>query len=481
MTLSRREFLRLAGLVAGGVTVSACSPIYRELSGPPGTLNGWPPLSTWDFQVLSRLTYGPTEQDRLDINGLGWKSWIEMQLSPESIEDQAVDWRLRSLESIGSDPDGLADWDKEVLIDELKQAALLRRVYSHRQLYERMVEFWSDHFNISVWKGDCWFLKAIDDREVIRQHALGDFRDLLWASAHSPAMLVYLDNQVNEGAAPNENYARELMELHSLGVDGGYSQSDVMELARCLTGWTVKQHFWQGQFTFNPDLHDPEPKFVLGRRVEPAGQREAESVLEELALHPSTARHVAIKLLRRFVSETPPARLIEDTAQTFLATHGSIRAVLDRLLLDVLPEWGAKVKRPNDFIAGGLRILAADTDGARPIQDYLRQMGQPAFEWPTPDGPPDRSDYWISNLMPRWRFALALAQNQISGTTLDLDGLATPAGGDTLKRMSELLLGLQLDPELSGGLQQAIGQVDEQTQLRLSLAGLLASPGFQWH
>jgi hypothetical protein len=155
--------------------------------------------------------------------------------------------------------------------------------------------------------------------------------------------------------------------------------------------------------------------------------------------------------------------------------------VLDRLLLDVLPEWGAKVKRPNDFIAGGLRTLAAHTDGARPVQDYLRQMGQPAFEWPTPDGPPDRSDYWISNLMPRWRFALALAQNQIPGTTLDLDGLASAAGGDPLKRMSELLLGLQLDPELSSGLQQAIGQVDEQTRLQLSLAGLLASPGFQWH
>ena len=481
MSLSRREFLRLAGMVAGGLTVSACSPVYRELSGLPATLAGWPPVSGWDFQVLSRLTYGPTEQDRLDINSLGWKSWIEMQLTPESIDDQAVAWRLRSLDSIGSDPDVLADWDKEVLIDELQQAALLRRVYSHRQLYERMVEFWTDHFNISVWKGDCWFLKAIDDREVIRQHALGDFRDLLWASAHSPAMLVYLDNQVNESAAPNENYARELMELHSLGVDGGYSQSDVMELARCLTGWTVKQHFWQGQFTFDPDLHDPDPKLVLGRRVEPAGQREAESVLEELALHPSTARHVATKLLRRFVSETPPAQLIEDTAQTFLATHGSIRAVLDRLLLDVLPEWGAKAKRPNDFIVGGLRTLAADTDGARPVQDYLRQMGQPAFEWPTPDGPPDRSDYWISNLMPRWRFALAFAQNQIPGTTLDLAGLASAAGGDPLKRMAELLLGLELDPKLSSGLQQAIGQVDEQTRLQLSLAGLLASPGFQWH
>jgi uncharacterized protein (DUF1800 family) len=294
-------------------------------------------------------------------------------------------------------------------------------------------------------------------------------------------MLVYLDNQANETAAPNENYARELMELHTLGVEGGYSQSDVMELARCLTGWTVKEHFWQGQFTFNPDLHDSAPKLVLGRRVEPAGQREAESILDELAIHPSTARHVATKLIRRFVSEAPPAQLIEDTAATFLATRGSIGAVLEKLLLEGLPEWGAKVKRPNDFIAGGLRTLAADTDGAQPLQDYLRQMGQPAFEWPTPDGPPDRSDYWISNLMPRWRFALDVAQNQIGGTTLDLEGLASAAGADTFDGMAELLLGMRLDPELSSDLQTAIGQVDEHTQLQLLLAGLLASPGFQWH
>ncbi len=481
MTLSRREFLRLAGLIAGGATVSACSPIYRQLSSAPGPVAGWPPISTWDFQVLSRLSYGPTEQDRSDITGLGWKSWVELQLDPESIDDQAVNWRLRSLDSLRSDPDTLADWDKEVLIAELQQAALLRRVYSRRQLYERMVEFWSDHFNISVWKGDCWFLKAIDDREVIRQHALGDFRELLWASAHSPAMLVYLDNQANESAAPNENYARELMELHTLGVDGGYSQSDVMELARCLTGWTVKRHFWQGQFTFNPDLHDQEPKQVLGRRVEPAGQQEAESILDELAFHPSTARHVATKLIRRFVSEAPSEQLVEDTAQTFLATNGSIRAVLEKLLLDAPTEWSAKVKRPNDFIAGGLRTLGADTDGSRPVQEYLGQMGQPAFGWPTPDGAPDRSDYWINNLLPRWRFALDLAQNQIGGTTLDLKRIATAAGGEPFNRVSELLLGTRLDPELSTGLLEAIGSVGEQTQLQLSLAGLLASPGFQWH
>jgi len=200
----------------------------------------------------------------------------------------------------------LADWseglfddvDKQSVPRELARATLIRQVYSRRQLYEVMVEFWTDHFNISVEKGDCWFLKTVDDRSVIRPHALGKFRDLLWASAHSPAMLVYLDNQVNYKGAPNEHYARELMELHTLGVHGGYTQQDVQDLARCLTGWSVKEAFWRGDFTFNAGQHDPEAKTVLGLTISPDGQGEAERVVEMLAAHASTARFIATKLGR---------------------------------------------------------------------------------------------------------------------------------------------------------------------------------------
>ena len=313
---------------------------------------------------------------------------------------------------------------------------------------------------------------------------MGDFRDLLWASAHSPAMLVYLDNQANEGQAPNENYARELMELHTLGVDGGYTQMDVMELARCFSGWSVKDHFWKGEFTFKEDFHDPGSKVVLGQRIEPAGQREAELILEQLALHPATARNICRKLVRKFVTEEDWPELVESATQTFLRTQGSIRATLAHVLERGLENPGAKVKRPMDFVAGGIRMLGADTDGGQPLQTFLAHMGQPAFEWPTPDGPSDNSTYWTSNLMPRWRFAVALSQNEIDGTELEVGALmeaeSMEAGFDHL---SELLLGTPFEFHVRDQLITALsdgGATDRRTIMELTIAGLLASPSFQW-
>jgi len=484
MALERREFLRLAGLVAGGVALSACSPLYRELSGIPDSVAGWRSISPFDFRVLSRLTYGPNIEDRAQIDQQGWRTWLEVQLGADRIEDQGVLTRLRPYDSLALEPDALALWDQADVSLDLQRGALIRRVYSRRQLYERMVEFWTDHFNISIMKGDCWFLKGIDDRQVIRKHALGDFRELLWASAHSPAMLVYLDNQANEGQAPNENYARELMELHTLGVEGGYTQKDVMELARCFTGWTVKEHFWKGEFTFNEDFHDQGKKLVLGQWIEPAGQREAELVLEELALHPATAQHLSRKLVRRFITEVERPELVESATQIFLRTRGSIRATVGHILERGLEEPSAKVKRPMDFIAGGIRSLGADSDGGQALQTFLTQMGQPAFQWPTPDGPPDNSAYWTSNLMPRWRFALALAQNQIDGTEFHADiYVGAESVESDFDHLSELLLGVPLPTPIRDELIKSFsdgGATDRQTMMELSIAGLLASPAYQW-
>jgi len=484
MTIERREFLRLAGLVAGGATLSACSPLYKEISGIPRSFDGWESIPAFDFRVLSRLTYGPNIEDREQITRQGWKAWIENQLAAEQIEDEGVLWRLRPYDSLSLDADALALWEEDDVSLDLQRGALLRRVYSRRQLYERMVEFWTDHFNISIMKGDCWFLKGVDDRQVIRRHALGNFRDLLWASAHSPAMLVYLDNQANQGQAPNENYARELMELHTLGVEGGYTQTDVMELARCFTGWTVKDHFWKGEFTFNMDFHDQGAKLVLGQRIEPAGQREAELILEKLALHPSTARRISGKLVRKFVTDEGWPELEESAAQIFLNTKGSIRATVGHILERGLEDPGTKIKRPTDFIAGGIRSLGADTDGGEPLQTFLAQMGQPAFRWPTPDGPPDKSAYWASNLMPRWRYAIALSQNQIDGTELEqsvfVGSRSAAADFDTI---SELLLGTPLQPEIRDELIETFtdgGATDRRTMMELTIAGLLASPAYQW-
>lgn len=486
MTLNRRQFLRLAGLVAGGATVSACSPLYHQFSGLPPELPAdlhLPQLSPHQHLVLNRLTYGPTLDDRRRLAADGWKPWVEAQLAPHSIDDSGADWRIRAFNSLELAADGLVAWDREDVIGELRQATVIRRVYSTRQLYERMVEFWTDHFNISIHKGDCWFLKTVDDREVIRRHALGDFRQLLSASAHSPAMLIYLDNQSNQRSAPNENYARELMELHSLGVEGGYTQEDVMELARCLTGWTVKQRFWRGEFAFDPDLHDPGEKQVLGMRIEPAGQAETEQVLERLALHPSTARYLAGKLARRFVADQPAPGLVERAAGAFLAGQGSIGELLRVLLLEGLEQPGTKLKRPMDFIASGLRMLAADTDGGMPIQQLLAQMGQPLFGWPTPDGPPDRSTYWKSNLLPRWQFAIDLSRDQIPGSRIQLPQRwleADPTAA--LDQLSYLLLGVPLDPVQRERLLDSLRAqaADRRTLLQLMVAGLLASPGFQY-
>lgn len=490
--LNRRAFLRLAGLVAAGAAVSACAPVYSEVSAAlrnqsaPGM-----DLPDYDhFPALNRLTFGPRPEDLVLAARDGVAGWIEEQLAPEMVDDFALDLLLRRFPTLAMDSDQLADLSDKLFDDvdrqrvpgELQRAALTRQVYSRRQLFEGMVDFWSDHFSISVEKGDCCFLKTVDDREVIRRHALGRFRDLLWASAHSPAMLVYLDNQSNHKGAPNENYARELLELHTLGVNNGYSQQDVMELARCLTGWTVKDHFWRGRFTFKPDLHDPEPKTVLGMSILPGGQSEAEAVIERLASHPNTARFIARKLARRFIASDPPAELVERAAQVFLNTDGEIKAVLRALLLDGLAQMQPRFKRPAHFIASALRLLDAETDAGDVLQSYLGQMGQPYFRWPTPDGYPDRDAVWQNNLVPRWQFALALAQSQIPGTRVDLvrlSGWPTPA--ELLDGFSHRLLGAPLPEGPRARLLEILAQeAGEEDPAPVIIAGLLASPAFQY-
>ncbi|TDI85450.1 MAG: DUF1800 family protein [Chloroflexi bacterium] len=223
---------------------------------------------------------------------------------------------------------------------------------------------------------------------------------------------------------------------------------------------------------------------VLGQRIEPAGQHEAELVLEQLALHPSTARHLSRKLLRKFVTEEDRPELVESAAQTFLSTRGSIRATLGHLLEAGLQDPGTKFKRPVDFIVGGIRTLGADTDGGEPLQTFLARMGQPAFGWPTPDGPPADSSYWTSNLMPRWRFALALSQNQIDGTQLEVGALVDSDSVESdFDRLSELLLGARLETQVRDELIAALsdgGATDRRTMTELTIAGLLASPGYQW-
>ncbi len=493
MTLSRREFLHLAGVVAAGATIASCAPIYQEVAKrtsaqvPPG------PIPLAGFSGLRRLTYGPTVEERIFVARNGLAAWIEEQLAPESIADSGANWQLRSNEVMRQDADVLAGWEREEVTTALKQGTLLRKIYSRSQLYELMVEFWTNHFNISVAKGDCWFLKVIDDREVIRPHALGNFGDLLWASAHSPAMLVYLDNQANDKHAPNENYARELMELHTLGVNGGYTQNDVMELARCFTGWTVKEHFWRGQFTFDEALHDDGDKIVRGIPIQAAGIAEAQGVLKQLANDSATARFIVTKLVQRLIEDHPDTEflsLVSRGTATFLRTKGDIRSTLRTILLDGLvarsDRLPPKFKRPIDFVTSALRMTRAETDAGEPIILQLGRMGQSPFEWPTPDGPPTHAAAWTGNLLPRWQFALSLATNQIPNTRVSLPDLLGIGEGtspeDALSQLCELLLGGRLSPSVETGLKRSFAGLDATDTGELAMvitAGLLASPAFQ--
>ncbi len=495
MSLSRRDFLKLSALVTASAALSSCAPAwnaYRRLAGELPSAP-WVPLDERDFLALQRLTFGPRVEERARFQEIGLGAWIEEQLDFESINDVDCDLLLSPFKTLKMEANELEaisnklfeDYDREMVPNELRQATLLRQVYSRRQLYELMVEFWSDHFNIYIEKGNCFYLKTVDDRAVIRKHALGSFRDLVWASAHSPAMLVYLDNQANEKGSPNENYARELMELHTLSVNGGYSQQDVMELARCLTGWSVKEHFWLGDFVFEEDAHDTGTKKVLGITIPNAEVKEAEQVIEVLVEHPSTAHFIATKLAHRFLADEPPPEIVAKAAQTFLDTNGDIKSVLRAILLDGLPLAQPKYKRPANFILSALRMLNAETDGAG-VHEYLLRMGQAYFNWPTPDGYPDRSVVWQGNLMPRWQFAFEFIRDEIKGTKHNLKALTDVSLSDSLHddvdAVAALLLGTPIVPVARDELINSVlaaGASEEET-LQIVTAGLIASPTFQW-
>jgi len=494
MTLTRRDLLKLAGLVTAVAGLSGCSSLGELLAAEPRAraASGEFVGSTEEYRRLARLSYGPTPAERARVAEIGLGAWLEEQLAYQSVSDRRPQLRWRHLDIVSLEANALAARGRREVTQALKRTTLLRRIYSHRQLYEVMVEFWTDHFNISLDKGDGWYLKVVDDREVIRKHALGNFRELLHASAASPAMLVYLDNQANRREAPNENYARELMELHTLGVHGGYDQRDVMELARCLTGWTVKKHFWLGEFRFDPERHDSGEKRVLGRVIPAAGVHEAEEVLDLLATHPSTAQHLAGKLVRRFLTDDPEGQapeLVERAAQAFLASEGDIRALLRVVLYDGLlarSPLPAKFKRPAHFVISALRPLAAASDGGEGVQEVIAQLGQPLFGWPTPDGPPDTAGAWSRALLHRWRFALALARNELPGSELDLDRLLAAAGGgrpaEVMDHLGTLLLGAPLPQVARDDFLRALEQTDAAAEElpALALAGLIASPAFQW-
>ncbi len=490
--VTRRTFLRLSALAAGGAFLSACGPLAERITNVPGALDGLAPVDPTVFAALNRLTYGPRPDELARATEIGLAAWIEEQLAPNRLDDTVADLQLTRLSLWPLDANALRDLsdrlfddvDLDLVPGELRRATLLRQVHSRRQLYERVVEFWSDHFNISVEKQDCHVLKLVDERDVIRPNALGAFRDLVGASAHSPAMLVYLDNHVSDRAHPNENYARELMELHTLGVDGGYSQRDVAELARCLTGWSVvtEGRYW-GRFQYKPESHDDGDKDWLGERVASAGEAEVEHALDRLAEHPATARFVVHKLARRFLG-TSDAALEAKAVAAFSTSRGDITATLRVLLLDGLARGisAPRFKRPVDFLISSLRQFNATVGSGDTLWDPLRRLGQLPFAWPTPDGYPDRDEAWSANLMPRWAFAWGLGNDAVGAVGVNWasvcgDGLPL---GDSVDRLATLLFGTALPKSERDALVAELPDADLGTR-KILAAALLAAPRFQWH
>jgi len=362
---------------------------------------------------LQRISYGPRPDEVARARQIGIEAYLEEQLNPEWIDDAAADGRLQNLPILNMDRHTLHRLTNGEYrtYRALVEGMLTRAVYSQRQLLERMVEFWADHFNIS---GDAYTqdMMIVYQREAIRANALGSFRDLLVATAKSPAMLYYLDNYINVAGAPNENYAREIMELHTLGVDGGYTEMDVKEVARAFTGWTVHNGTRTG-FYFDRSSHDTEPKQVLGHSL-PGGRgiEDGLHVLNILTEHPATARFVCTKLCVRFVSDTPPASLVDRLTAVFQQSHGDIKTVLRALFLadEFFSSAGQKFKRPLDFFIGALRATGTEIKDWWRLEQMVYELGQPPYGWSPPNGYPDVAGAWLNTggLLARWNIAMAL-------------------------------------------------------------------------
>ena len=462
----------LAAACSHGARKDVTPPVAADV---PETLAAQAGLSRIEMveHLLARATFGARAEDRDRVARIGAAAYLEEQLHPERIDDAALQQRLaqydvlqqgsgalvqklvaqrrarkqeQMMEGAPPPPEGEATAEpvraqrvKRDLVMQLSEAKLLRAVGSQRQLEEVMVDFWFNHFNVFAGKQDEAALLPEYEGRALRPHALGTFPELLEATARSPAMLIYLDNWRSAAPRPrarqqrglNENYARELLELHTLGVDGGYTQADIVEVARCFTGWTVETPREEPRFVFRPGMHDFGAKRVLGHLIPPGGGIEdGHRVLRILEQHPSTARFIAAKLARRFVSDQPPEPLVARVADSYLRTGGDIRSML-RTIFESPEFWSrqalrAKVRSPLELVAGAVRALDASVDDPAALAKAVARIGEPLYAAQPPTGYPDVAATWLSSggLLARIDFGLQLAGGQLPGVRVDLSTLA---------------------------------------------------------
>ncbi len=461
-------------------------------------------------QVLNRLAFGPRPGEALAVRNMGVDAWIDQQLHPDRIDDSAIDQLIARYPLLNQDQTQLAMQYQQALrearlakrdkndttplqnlpelqtirrehnqlIGEIESERVARAVASNRQLQEVMTDFWENHFNVFVGKNPVEAYYLADYDRTIREHALGKFRDLLGAVAHSPAMLVYLDNaqsRANPGqptlaaqgsgagggmvvarggllraglrlgavrplqarqapqagakkaqAGLNENYGRELMELHTLGVDGGYTQQDVIEAARALTGWSVKPPAQGGGFIFRPQWHDAAEKTFLGHKLAAGrGEQDGEDVLDILARSPATAHFISLELCRRFVSDSPSTALVAAAAQTYMKTDGDIREVMRTIVTS--PQffseraYHSKVKSPFEVVVSTARALGAEPDTTPRTALAVAYLGEPIFGHRDPNGYPETGDAWMNTgaILNRINFGMAVGADRLPGATVE--------------------------------------------------------------
>ncbi len=469
--ISRRRFLQGMGVgtAVGLAKIAGVSTLTAQPTATPA-----PPLFDFDDEpraasnlpvpplaviALNRLGFGPRPEDVAAFNALGatdderLEAYVDQQLTPHNIPDTALETRLAQANFTTLHKSLTEQWQEHRVDDwytrtmpvrETERAAFIRAVYSQRQLQEVLADFWHNHFNVTAW---VWHIAPVFvhyDQEVIRPHMLGNFREMLTAVVQSPAMLYYLNNTDNTRAGPNENLARELIELHTLGAENylgvmdpdtvqrdsesrpvGYVDEDVYEATRCLTGWTINQT--DGSFLYRDEDHDRFRKIVLGRRFPPdqAPLQDGHDLLDLLAYHPGTARHICRKLCRRFIADRPPESLVQSAAALFIDHQQSpdqLRRVLRHIILsdEFKATWGQKTKRPFESIVSALRATNADwtfrvddSDTNNFFWEY-QHTGQPLYNWPAPDGYPEVAAAWqgTNALVMRWRLINWLVNEQ---------------------------------------------------------------------
>lgn len=490
-------------LVALTLTLPAAAAAQRQLT-PAEQVS----------HAVSRLTFGARPGDLARVAALGVDRWIEQQLRPESISDRSAEAVLAKLtpwtgdgtddRKLGTvisasfrDASNMVRMQMVGTSGELFGAGkIIRAQLTERQLLEVVTDFWENHFSVYSGKMPSTGALFVLSRGAIRRHALGKFRDLLGAVAKSPAMLYYLDNYESTAFGINENYARELLELHTMGADGGYSQHDVIEVARALTGWTfnprldlpVRVENIETRFVFRGIWHDTTEKTVLGRTL-PAGRgiQDGEEVLDIVAAHPSTARFLARKLARRFVSDTPPAELVERAAMAFTCSGGDIRELVRAIVTSdeffSRAAFRAKVKSPFEFVVSAKRALNAPPDTTSQTVRALRELGQPMFGKDSPEGYPDYADAWINSgaVLKRVFTGADAAADRLS--YLPVVGWAgwrlfgaLPAGQQA-EGVAQYLLGGTVHPATLHALQTAGG--DGKDRLREMIGIAIGSPEFQ--